>query len=457
MSPANSIRDGHSTYQTHRRNVSVPIMSSSMIMTPPVSPPLAQAPGNPASTITNMSALRRPLPAHLNLSTMSSPTCQPVITHNRHSQPARPCNPYEIPQDDWQRSYPAGQPPPDYVYNGNSFDLHSGPASPVSPILHSAFPLAAAGDESLIDRWLRHEAMGRPIFPGSRTGSSVATSDISSVRGGMFGSLPGGRGTGPPSRYGPGSVTSAATRDRDNFTSSAPSYPSSRAGASRPASRDGDGNSVNGESYPPSIVSSEVYPPSIDTRLHYTNPAPPAAPTPPRSFVAPPSVMSASDASVVCNDETAMGSTVTLPELAATRPPRYSDGLAAPPYQLPLAELINNGTVGYQGVPILTYGTATAETEKALLGEMLNNPVGNSQSEGVVVMVRQEVWEELRRRAGLDAGMLDGTGPAVLPGGSNSDGVRPPNKRGSLKSERIKEKSGIFNKDARCCGACIIC
>ncbi|KAF8434449.1 hypothetical protein BGX38DRAFT_1275486 [Terfezia claveryi] len=453
MSPASSI--GRSAYQTHRRNISVPIMSSSMIMTPPVSPPLSQAPGNPASTITNMSALRRPLPAHLNLSTMSSPTCQPVVTHNRHSQPPRPCNPYEIPQDDSQRSYSAGEPPHDYVYNGNSFDLHSGPASPVSPVLHSAFPLAAAGDESLIDRWLRHEAMGRPIFPGSRTGSSVATSDISSLRGGMFGSLPGGRATRPPSRYGPGSVTSAATRDRDNFTSSAPSYPSSRAGASRPASR--DGNSVNGESYPPSIVSSEVYPPSIDTRLHYTHPAPPAAPTPPRSFVAPCSLMSASNASVVYNDETAMGSTVTLPEPAATRPPRYSDSLAAPPYQLPLAELINNGTVGYQAVPILTYGTATAATEKSLLGEMLNNPVGNSQSEGVVVMVRQEVWEELRRRAGLDAGMPDGSGHAVLPGGSSSGGVRPPNKRRILNSGRIKEKSGILNNDARCCGACIIC
>lgn len=346
------------------------------------------------------------------------------------------------------------------MYNGGSFDLHSGPASPVSPVLHPAFPLAAGGDESLFDRWLRHEAMGRPIFPGSRAGSSVATSDISSVRGGMFGSLTGGRATGPPSRYGPGSVTSAATRDRDNFTSSAPSYPSSRAGASRPASRDGDTNSVNGESYPPSIVSSEVYPPSIDTRLHYAHPAPPAAPTPPRSSVAPSSLMSASDASVVYNDETAAGSAVTLPEVAATRPPRYSDGLPAPPYQLPLAELINSGTVGYQGVPILTYGTATAATaatEKALLGEILNNPVNNGQSEGGVVMVRQEVWEELRRRAGLDGGVPDGTGPALTTGGSNSDGVRPPHKRKSLNRRRVKEKAGDSDGDTRCCGACIIC
>ncbi|KAF8431142.1 hypothetical protein BGX38DRAFT_1146723 [Terfezia claveryi] len=325
MSPASSI--GRSAYQTHRRNISVPIMSSSMIMTPPVSPPLSQAPGNPASTITNMSALRRPLPAHLNLSTMSSPTCQPVVTHNRHSQPPRPCNPYEIPQDDSQRSYSAGEPPHDYVYNGNSFDLHSGPASPVSPVLHSAFPLAAAGDESLIDRWLRHEAMGRPIFPGSRTGSSVATSDISSLRGGMFGSLPGGRATRPLRCIHLQLILGYIT-------------------------------------------------PTLHRRLLNS----------PRSFVAPCSLMSASNASVVYNDETAMGSTVTLPEPAATRPPRYSDSLAAPPYQLPLAELINNGTVGYQAVPILTYGTATAATEKSLLGEMLNNPVGNSQSEGVVVM-----------------------------------------------------------------------
>jgi len=427
-----------------------------MIMTPPVSPPLAQVPGNPASTITNMSALRRPLPAHLNLSTVSPPASQPVVAHNRHSQPPRLFNPYEIPQDDSQRSYLVGQPPPDYVYNGNSFDLQSGPASPVSPVLHPAFPLAAGGDESLIDRWLRHEAMGRPMFPGSRAGSSVATSDISSVRGGMFGSLPGGRATGPPSRYGPGSVTSAATRDRDNFTSSAPSYPSSRAGASRPASRDGDANSVNGESYPASIVSSEVYPPSIDSRLHYAHPAPPAAPTPPRSYLAASSLMSASGASVVYTDETATGSAVTLPDVAATRPPRYSDGLPAPPYQLPLAELINNGTVGYQGVPILTYGTATAATEKALLGEILDNQASNGQSEGGVVMVRQEVWEELRRRAGLDGGMPDGTGPAVT-GGSSSDGVRQPHKRGSLNRRRVKEKSGDSDRDARCCGVCIIC
>lgn len=453
MSPASSIRNGRSAY--HRRNISVPTMPSSMIMTPPVSPPLSQAPGNPTSTITNMSALRRPLPAHLNLSTISPPTCQPVVVPNRHSQPQpRPFNPYEITQDDSQRPYLSGQPPPDYVYNGNSFDLHSGPASPVSPVLHPAFPLAAGGDESLFDRWLRHEAMGRPIFPGSRAGSSVATSDISSVRGGMFGSLPGGRATGPPSRYGPGSVTSAATRDRDNFTSSAPSYPSSRAGASRPASRDGDTNSVNGESYPPSIVSSEVYPPSIDTRLHYAHPAPPAAPTPPRSSVAASSLMSAS---VVYNGETAAGSTVTLPEVAATRPPRYSDGLPAPPYQLPLAELINSGTVGYQGVPILAYGTATAATEKALLGEILNNPVNNGQSEGGVVMVRQEVWEELRRRAGLDGGVPHGTGPAITTGGNISDGVRPPHKRESLNRRRVKEKVGGSDEDTRCCGACIIC
>ncbi|KAF8423252.1 hypothetical protein EV426DRAFT_574541 [Tirmania nivea] len=457
MSPASSIRNGRNAYQAHRRNMSVPSMSSSFVMTPPVSPPLAQAPGNPTSIITNMSALRRPLPAHLNLSTMSPPTCQPAVAHNRHSQPPRPFNPYEIPQDDSQRSNLVGQSPPDYVHNGNPFDLHSGPASPVSPVLHPAFPLAAAGDESLFDRWLRHEAMGRPIFPGSRTGSSVATSDISSVRGGMFGSLPGGRATGPPSRYGPGSVASAATRDRDNFTSSAPSYPSSRAGASRPASRDGDANSVNGESYPPSIVSSEVYPPSIDTRLHYVHPTPPAAPTPPRSSVAPSSLMSASDASLVYHDEMATGSAVTLPEVAATRPPRYSDGLPAPPYQLPLAELINNGTVGYQGVPILTYGTATAATEKALLGEILNDQMSNGQSEEGVVMVRQEVWEELRRRAGLDAGMPDGSGPVIATRGNGSDDVRSPHKRESLKRRRIKEKTGDSAKEARCCGVCIIC
>jgi len=299
--------------------------------------------------------------------------------------------------------------------------------------------------------------MGRPIFPGSRTGSSVATSDISSVRGGMFGSLPGGRATGPPSRYGPGSVASAATRDRDNFTSSAPSYPSSRAGASRPASRDGDANSVNGESYPPSIVSSEMYPPSIDTRLQYAHPAPPAAPTPPRSSVAPSSLMSPSDTSIVHSNGTATGSAVTLPESAATRPPRYSDSLPAPPYQLPLAELINTGAVGYQGVPILTYGAATAATEKALLGEILNNPASNGQSQGGVVMVRQEVWEELRRRAGLDAEMPDGTVPAVTARGGSSDGVRPPHKRGSPQRRRMKEKSGNSDGGARCCGACIIC
>ena len=297
--------------------------------------------------------------------------------------------------------------------------------------------------------------MGRPIFPGSRAGSSVATSDISSVRGGMFGSLPGGRATGPPSRVGPGSVASAATRDRDNFTSSAPSYPSSRAGASRPASRDGDANSVNGESYPPSIVSSEMYPPSISTRLQYVQPAPPAAPTPPRSSVAPSSLMSASGASVLYN-ETAAGSAVTLPEPAA-RPPRYSDGFPAPPYQLPLAELINSGTIGYQGVPILTYGAATAAAEKVLLGEMLNNPVSNDQSEGGVVMVRQEVWEELRRRAGLDGGMPDGTDPAITRG-SSPDGIRPPpHKRESLRKRKIKEDTGDSDKEAHCCGACIIC
>lgn len=299
--------------------------------------------------------------------------------------------------------------------------------------------------------------MGRPMFPGSRTGSSVATSDISSVRGGMFGSLPGGRATGPSSRRGPGSVASGATRERDNFTSSAPSYPSSRAGASRPASRDGDANSVIGGSYPPSIISSEAYPPSIDTRLQYAHRAPPAAPTPPTSSAAASSLVSASNASVLYSDETAAGSVITLPEGAATRPPRYSDGLPAPPYNLPLAELINNGVVPYQGVPILTYGTATAATEKAMLSQVLNNSASNGQSEVGVVMVRQEVWEELRRRAGLDGGMPDGVSSIVIDGRSGATGVRPPAKRASLNRRQVKERAKGSDRAARCCGVCVIC
>lgn len=263
----------------------------------------------------------------------------------------------------------------------------------------------------------------------------------------MFGSLPGGRAVGPSSRHGPGSVTSAATRDRDNFTSSAPSYPSSRAGASRPASRDGDAASVIGDSYPASITSSDVYPPSIDTRSPYIR-APPAAPTPPRSSVAPTSVVSSSANSVLYRDETVTGSTVTLPENAATRPPRYSDSLA-PPYQLPLAELINNGAIGYQSVPIMTYGTATAAMEKAALRGALDNSVTTSQNEENVVMVRQEVWEELRRRAGLDGGLPDGPTSVVAEGGCGPNGA-------SLNSQRIKEKFEP-DSDARCCGVCVIC
>lgn len=421
------------------------------MITPPLSPPLSGAPSTPASTL-NLNALRRPLPAHLNLSTVSPPYSQPVATgHTRYSQPppSRPSNPYEFTNHESQRYNPSGLPP-DHAFNGSTFDLHSTPTSPVSPVLHPAFPLAAGVDESPLDRWLRHEEMGRPIFPGSRTGSSIATSDISSVRGGMFGSLPGGRATGPSSRRGPGSVASAATRDRDNFTTSAPSYPSSRAGVSRPASRDEDAASFNGGSYPPSIISSDVYPPSIDARLQYPHIAPPTAPTPPRSYLGQSEVAS-SRGSTLYRIETVTTSIVSIPEGAATRPPRYSDSLPAPPYQLPLAELINNGVVGYQGVPILTYGASSAAAEKAMLGEIMDNPAPVVQGEEGVVMVRQEVWEELRRRAGLDGGIPDGTASAV--GNEGSSVTRP---RDSLNRRVIKQRIERSDEDVRCCGACII-
>ncbi|KAF8453756.1 hypothetical protein BDZ91DRAFT_47228 [Kalaharituber pfeilii] len=453
-----SARDGRSHYGAHRRNISAPTtIASSVLMTPPLSPPNVSTSIPSTAATSNMGFPCIPTPAHLNLSMISPPYTQPVVAPDRHSHIPRPQNPYEIAETGSQPSFTSSHPPPDYSHRVNSFELSTGPASPVSPTLHPAYPLAGPGDESFFDRWLRHEAMGRPIFPGSRTGSSVATSDISSVRGGMFGSLPGGRATATSnSRRGTASVVSDATRDRDNFTSSLPSYPSSRNGASRPTSRDGDVRSINDESYAPSVVSSEIYPPSIDARLQYSHQPPPPAPTPPTSSVATSSEVSSS-ASVVYRDESAASSEVTLPENAATRPPRYSDSLATPSYELAFAELINNGVVGYQRAPIVTYGNMSAATEKALLAELNNQ--ATPQQQGGIVMVREDVWQELRRRAGLDGSIppeITATSEATNRGNGTSSTATIIAK-GELNRQRIKEKKEAEEQEARCCGVCIIC
>lgn len=289
--------------------------------------------------------------------------------------------------------------------------------------------------------------MGRPIYPGSRTGSSIATSDISSVRGGMFGSLPGGRATGPSSRRGPGSTVSAETRDRDNFTSSAPSYPPSRSGVSTPVYRDEDAASVCGDSYAPSIISSTAYPPSVNSRIQSMRDAPPPLPMLPTRTMAP-ETMSFSSFSSRHQSATATESGVSLPDSAAVRPPRYSDTLPAPPYQLPLTELLNTGAVGYQTAPVMTYGSPTAVMEKAMLNELLDNSTAVNQDGGVVVMVRQDVWQELRRRAGLDGGVV-GDAPSVGQDGLNT--LDLPERSGRQK-EKVKAE-----RVSRCCGACIIC
>lgn len=390
--------------------------------------------------MSGLNAVRFPAPVALPL-----PHVQSVAALNRQSQPLNFQNPYEIVHG---HPYPVGPPPPDYTDRHGSFDFSSGPASPISPVLHPAYPLAAVGDESPLDRWLRHEAMGRPIFPGSRTSSSIATSDISSVRGGMFGSLPGGRATGPSSRRGPGSTISAETRDRDNFTSSAPSYPPSRSGVSTPVSRDEDAASVSEDNYAPSVISSAAYPPSVNSRLQSIRGAPPPLLTHPISSMAP-GTMSFLSSSSLYENAAVTGSGVSPPESAAVRPPRYSDTLPAPPYQLPLAELLTTGAVGYQTAPIMTF-SPTAAMEKAMLNEVLNNSAAMEQNGGAVVMVREDVWRELRRRAGLDGGVV-GDAPSDCQDGSNTPTPTPP-----VGNERLNEKMKT-EREPRCCGACIIC
>ena len=437
MSPNNNARNSRADYNSragHRRYSSVP--SAFVTMTPPISPP---TPITPSTPLHGINAVRMPAPAALPL-----PYAQSITALNRQLQPLNPPNPYEVVHE---HPYSVGLPPPDYTDRHGSFDLYSGPASPISPVLHPSYPLAAVGDESPLDRWLRHEAMGRPIFPGSRTVSSIATSDISSVRGGMFGSLPGGRATGPSSRQGPGSTVSAETRD--NFTSSASPYPSSRSGVSTPFSRDEDAASVSEGSYAPSVISSAAYPPSVNSRLQSIRDAPPPLPTLPTNTMDP-ETMSFSSSSSLYQNATATEPGVSFPESAAVRPPRYSDSLPAPPYQLPLAELLSTGAVGYQTAPVMAYGPPTAALEKAMLNEMLNNAAPMGQNGGAVVMVRQDVWQELRRRAGLDGGVV-GDGPSVSQDGFNAP--TPPARNGQPKEERIKKTE----REPRCCGACIIC
>ena len=121
-----------------------------------------------------------------------------------------------------------------------------------------------------------------------------------------------------------------------------------------------------------------------------------------------------------------------------------------------MADLLTNGVVGYQNAPIVTYGAA-AETEKAILGGMLSNRTASTQSEGTVVMVREDVWRELRRRAGLDESPL-GNAPYAGAGGVNpATGAAATLAQQSLNRRRIKEKRRDRGEEARCCGVCVIC
>ncbi|KAI5789688.1 hypothetical protein DFH27DRAFT_527759 [Peziza echinospora] len=474
-----SMGNTYPSYAAHSRNVSTASNTapSMMMMTPPMSPPSAGAPNSTTTAAAAVSSMgppppRYPNPAHLNLSPMSPPYSRPVIAPNTRTsvQEQQAFNPYayQIPENGVHN-------PPEYAFHPHSFDIASDPASPIFPPLHPAFPLAG-GDESLFDRWLRHEAMGRPMYPASRTGSSVATSDISSVRGGMFGSLPGGRSIaderipgGGSSRAGPGSVVSAATRDRDNFTSSAPSYPSSRTGGSRPPSRDGDVRSVTGESYAPSVISSDVYPPSIDTRLQFQHQnAPPNAPTPPTTSMA--SGSSYEPSMFERDDASTDNGLPNSPMPAATRPPRYSAATDPALYRSYLADLLNNGAVGYQtSILPLSYG-GTSENEKATLAAKMMNPEGHPVGSGLIV-VQEEVWQELRRLAGLEGMTVAPNSSTPSSSSSSSSNItRTPSSSSRNMESEMNEKSRCRTevkrrrrgsgseeeKEAGCCG-CVIC